>query len=72
MQNDLKLHDDSSKRATHAPSTATDTSDDLAKNAGAANRKAQNQNIESQAETTARPDPTRYGDWEINGRCIDF
>ena len=20
----------------------------------------------------ARPDPTRYGDWERNGRCIDF
>ena len=20
----------------------------------------------------ARPDPTRYGDWEIDGRCIDF
>lgn len=20
----------------------------------------------------ARPDPTRYGDWEIGGRCIDF
>ncbi|MEQ8667418.1 MAG: DUF1674 domain-containing protein [Rhodospirillales bacterium] len=19
-----------------------------------------------------RPDPTRYGDWEKNGRCIDF
>ena len=19
-----------------------------------------------------RPDPTRYGDWERNGRCIDF
>jgi hypothetical protein len=18
------------------------------------------------------PDPTRYGDWEIDGRCIDF
>jgi hypothetical protein len=18
------------------------------------------------------PDPTRYGDWEKNGRCIDF
>lgn len=18
------------------------------------------------------PDPTRYGDWEMNGRCIDF
>ncbi|MEO6967409.1 MAG: DUF1674 domain-containing protein [Rhodanobacteraceae bacterium] len=21
---------------------------------------------------TKRPDPTRYGDWEKNGRCIDF
>jgi hypothetical protein len=20
----------------------------------------------------AGPDPTRYGDWEKNGRCIDF
>ncbi|MAR56531.1 MAG: DUF1674 domain-containing protein [Rickettsiales bacterium] len=19
-----------------------------------------------------KPEPTRYGDWEINGRCIDF
>ena len=18
------------------------------------------------------PDPTRYGDWEINGKCVDF
>ena len=23
-------------------------------------------------ETPGRPDPTRYGDWEIDGRCIDF
>ena len=21
---------------------------------------------------SCRPDPTRYGDWERNGRCIDF
>lgn len=21
---------------------------------------------------TSGPDPTRYGDWEKNGRCIDF
>lgn len=19
-----------------------------------------------------KPDPVRYGDWEINGKCIDF
>ena len=23
-------------------------------------------------EDPQKPDPTRYGDWEINGRCIDF
>ena len=22
--------------------------------------------------THPRPDPTRFGDWEKNGRCIDF
>jgi len=34
---------------------------------------------ESQQESKPReiggregPDPTRYGDWEKNGRCIDF
>jgi len=26
------------------------------------------------AEAPARPrlDPTRYGDWELNGKCVDF
>lgn len=24
------------------------------------------------AGAATRPDPTRYGDWEKNGRCIDF
>jgi len=24
------------------------------------------------AATGDRPDPTRFGDWEKNGRCIDF
>lgn len=23
-------------------------------------------------EDPNKPDPTRFGDWEINGRCIDF
>ncbi|HEX7111766.1 MAG TPA: DUF1674 domain-containing protein [Mizugakiibacter sp.] len=23
-------------------------------------------------QSRPRPDPTRYGDWEKNGRCIDF
>lgn len=24
------------------------------------------------AAASDRPDPTRFGDWEKNGRCIDF
>ena len=24
------------------------------------------------ARTRAHDDPTRYGDWEVGGRCIDF
>lgn len=30
--------------------------------------------IAAQAELGGRdgPEPTRYGDWEKNGRCIDF
>ena len=23
-------------------------------------------------EDPTKPDPTRFGDWEIKGRCIDF
>ncbi|MDX2095313.1 MAG: DUF1674 domain-containing protein [Alphaproteobacteria bacterium] len=24
------------------------------------------------APSPARLDPTRYGDWELNGKCVDF
>ncbi len=27
---------------------------------------------EGMTRERAAPDPTRYGDWEKNGRCIDF
>ncbi|MAO54751.1 MAG: DUF1674 domain-containing protein [Rhodospirillaceae bacterium] len=27
---------------------------------------------ETNADAAPRPDPTRFGDWEKNGRCIDF
>ena len=33
--------------------------------------KAQPQRHEKDA-AVEKPDPTRFGDWEINGRCIDF
>lgn len=25
-----------------------------------------------EGDKVVRPDPTRYGDWEKDGRCIDF
>lgn len=27
---------------------------------------------QSKERSQSRPDPTRYGDWELRGRCIDF
>jgi len=27
---------------------------------------------DSSEDDAPRPDPTRYGDWEKGGRCIDF
>ena len=27
---------------------------------------------EKDEKAAPKPDPTRYGDWEKNGRCIDF
>lgn len=30
------------------------------------------QRPEPASRRTGRPDPTRYGDWEKDGRCIDF
>ena len=30
------------------------------------------QGTEEREVKTPKPDPTRYGDWEKNGRCIDF
>ncbi|WP_266171572.1 DUF1674 domain-containing protein [Dyella subtropica] len=28
--------------------------------------------VDKVPEERPAPDPTRYGDWEKNGRCIDF
>jgi hypothetical protein len=42
------------------------------------NSQAKNDNQPLKKETKSTPenrkrlDPTRYGDWEKNGRCIDF
>jgi len=32
----------------------------------------QDQGGANAAPEKKKPDPTRYGDWEKNGRCIDF
>jgi hypothetical protein len=52
---------------TPAPSIAADSAHD---------DHAENQSImaDAPAESSTRPrlDPTRYGDWELNGKCVDF
>lgn len=37
------------------------------------NRESQEETVpDPEEKTPKKPDPTRFGDWEKNGRCIDF
>lgn len=31
-----------------------------------------NSETSKDSKDESRPDPTRFGDWEVKGRCIDF
>ncbi len=42
------------------------------KNVTARSHKHTAHRLEKVNESPARLEPTRYGDWEKNGRCIDF
>ena len=42
------------------------------KDKGAAPEKAPKEAAPEKARKERTPDPTRYGDWEKKGRCIDF
>ena len=35
-------------------------------------KKLQKKSNKSKKIKNKKPNPTRYGDWEIKGRCIDF
>jgi len=37
-----------------------------------AGKKTSKPDAETEIGGREGPDPTRYGDWEINGRCVDF
>jgi hypothetical protein len=45
---------------------------DLDSDAGADNSASDATNRPKEIGGRDGPDPTRYGDWEKNGRCIDF
>jgi len=65
------MHEDTRKRAGEKDATAPDQHD----NATADGRKKDAGDEPGTArEVGGRrgPDPTRFGDWEKNGRCIDF
>lgn len=40
--------------------------------AASPNAAAGDAGTDSDSEEKSKPEPTRYGDWEKNGRCIDF
>ena len=55
--------DDSLDRSEQRPATSPDTVSDSPKDEDKQPREIGGRD---------GPDPTRYGDWEKNGRCIDF
>ncbi|MBM3564792.1 MAG: DUF1674 domain-containing protein [Alphaproteobacteria bacterium] len=46
--------------------------DSVSKNPQGANPAMSAGEIKPNSNSHQNPDPTRYGDWEKNGRCIDF
>jgi len=60
------MSDDTSDAAEKTDANAADKKDD--------NGGSQRRSIRPPKEIGGRdgPDPTRYGDWEKNGRCVDF
>lgn len=69
MASDEKPETEESASETPPSAPVTDTSD-------AENEETVTSDEDKTEETEiggrAGPDPTRYGDWEINGRCVDF
>ncbi len=63
-----------SQRQLEMQDKSVSTFETAAKTAGSVVRTDPAQAVHSQVEIDGPegPDPTRYGDWERNGRCIDF
>jgi hypothetical protein len=40
--------------------------------ADSAMKKADASSLPKEFGGSGKPEPTRYGDWEVNGRCVDF
>ena len=71
MANDEKIESTGMKRPAATPPAE-------AEKPAAPSSKSDNRDKGADSERGAEiggregPDPTRYGDWEINGRCVDF
>ena len=71
MANDEKTKPTGTDRQAAKPPAEAETPAESAPKPSAGDKGVES---DSGAEIGGRegPDPTRYGDWEINGRCIDF
>jgi len=67
---------DNGNNPENRPGPAADTSESKAETttntAADSNNESHSGNTSKPGERPDRLDPTRYGDWEKNGRCIDF
>jgi len=56
----------------NTPATGAELIDKTAQNTGNLQKKAVDGEMPPEVNGPKGPEPTRYGDWEQNGRCTDF
>ena len=57
---------------TESKSTISDTKKPAKATPNSRSKNATEMPTPDRREESSHPDPTRYGDWERRGRCIDF
>ncbi len=64
--------DPTPEEATDDPVPAAEGGDDTGDTGGTAADKPTDDADSKEVGGRDGPEPTRYGDWEVNGRCVDF
>lgn len=66
------MPDDDNKSSENSQNNKTDKTDKVDEANDSAEACVEDDRSAKEVGGRDGPDPTRYGDWEKNGRCVDF